>query len=202
MTATTTPPGWEDILDEGETILWQGQPRPGIVTRGWSFADTAMGIFFMVFSTVWIGMALNITSGFRNPPFFIGIFPLFGGIFFCIGFWNAIGHRFWKSYMLTRTYYTVTSKRAFIATNPPFGGRSLKDYPIGKDSELELIDGDPGSVQFALQTRTASFRRSKASFGGARRTYTSKVPVLFHRIDDARKVYRHLRDVQQDARRR
>ena len=28
--AIATPPGWQGILDEGEQILWQGQPARGI----------------------------------------------------------------------------------------------------------------------------------------------------------------------------
>ena len=27
------PPGWEGLLAEGENILWQGRPEPGLTLR-------------------------------------------------------------------------------------------------------------------------------------------------------------------------
>lgn len=169
------PSGWEGLLDEGESILWQGRPTAGLSFHATEPMSAAMGIFFMSFSIFWIGMAANITSGFNGfGGSFPKFFPLFGVPFFLIGFYNAIGHVFWQAYLRSKTHYTLTSKRAFIATDHPTQGKLLKNYPINADTDVILKIGPPDSVWFA----------------GKR--------IGFARIDDGREVLKLMRQIQKD----
>ena len=172
----TVPSGWEGLLDEGETILWQGRPVAGLSFHGSDVMSMAMGVFFMGFSIFWMGMAANITSGFNGfGGGFPKLFPLFGIPFFLIGFYNAIGHVFWKAYLRSKTHYTLSSKRAFIATDHPSSGRLLRDYPIDAQTDIILKVGPPDSIWFA----------------GKR--------IGFARIEDARSVHKLMRQIQKDT---
>lgn len=167
------PDPWQGLLDEGEEILWQGRPDPRVRMDTSQPMMIFMGLFFMLFSVVWMNMASR--AG--------GFFWMFGLIFFGIGFFNSIGVHFWKAYLRAHTHYTLTSKRGFIATDV-LGRRSLKSYPIEKDTEVELTEGDSATVTFARQRKRAK-----------RGHYY--VPVGFEYIKDGREVYRHIRAIQQ-----
>ena len=112
----------------------------------------------------------NITDNFIDL-----IFPLFGLPFFFIGFYNAFGHIPWDSYLRSKTHYTLTSKRAFIATAHPTKGKLLVDHMIDEDTHLALRIGPPDSVFF-----------KNAKYG-------------FKRIEDGRKVHKLMRQIQENS---
>ncbi len=51
------PTGWEAILDEGETVIWQGRPNAGLVFR---VRDVATFLFGLVFAGFALGDTLSI----------------------------------------------------------------------------------------------------------------------------------------------
>jgi hypothetical protein len=170
--------GWDGILDEGERILWQGRPVAGLSFHNTDVMGALMGVFFMVFSLFWISTAAQIGNGFGNSGFggaFPKFFPLFGLPFFAIGFYNAIGHVFWQAYLRSKTHYTLTSKRAFIALDHPTNGKTLKNFPIDANTDVILKIGQPDSVWFA----------------GKR--------IGFARIDDGRAVLKLMHQTQKEA---
>ena len=172
-----TPPGWEGILDAGETILWQGQPD-GRFTFGLRDAFTGVfGFFFAGFALFW--MILAAQAG--------GYFWAFGLIHFSVGVALAVGGPFWRFYRLRRTWYTLTTRRAFIATDTLTGGRSLAAFPITAETVLTLVGENPGSVHFAQAKRRG-------------RNGTRITPVGFERIHEAREVLALMRDIQKKAR--
>lgn len=186
----TPPPGWEDILDPGETLLWQGRPDHGPAFRPQHPMQVVMGVFFVVFSTVWIKMAFWITGGFPDDAGgLVDIFPYFGALFLAVGLYMAGGFVLWDMLRLSRTTYTLTDRRAFIATDLPIQGRRLRSWPLDADTRLSLDDGDPGSVWFAW--KEVSWR----SNGSLHSVKTQQVPVGFERIAEARRVYRMMRDI-------
>lgn len=166
------PSGWEGILDKDEHIFWQGRPVAGLSFQNTDMAGAAMGIFFMGFSIFWMNMAANITGSFDSGA--PKLFPLFGIPFFLIGFYNAIGHVFWKAYLRSKTHYTLSNKRAFIATDHPGKGKLLQDYTIESNTDLILKIGPPDSVWFAGRK------------------------IGFHRIEDGRAVHKMMRQIQKD----
>ena len=169
------PVEWQGILDADEKIVWQSSPVAGVTFKADSGPmGVLMGVFFMGFSLFWMSQAM------RAP----GVFWMFGLIFFAVGFYNAIGCHFWYAFVRSRTFYTLTSKRAFIATNIPIKGRSLKSYPINETTVLEFDGSEPATINFAKEERSGS--------KGSVRTVT----IGFERINDGRKVMGLMRSIQ------
>ena len=175
-----TAPGWEGILDEGERILWQGRPDTRITLRPANIAGMVFGIFFAGFALFWmVGVAR--AGG--------GAFWMFGLLHFSVGLAIIFAPILWDPYKRSRTWYTLTDRRAFIATDLPLQGKKLKSYPIDEDTLLEFTPGEPATVSFAQETRR----------GNNGRRYT--VRIGFERIPDGERVYRLIRDIQRRHRR-
>jgi hypothetical protein len=162
--AAPVPEGWEGILDPGEQILWQGSPaqRPAPAAR--SGRDRIMPFVVIAFALFWTVQAMQ--AG--------GVLWLFGLVFLYIGVRKLRRPPRRTQDGLSGTFYTLTDRRAFIATDIA-GKRDLRSYPIGKDTVVELVDGVPGSVYF---TTDSGFR------------------VGFELVEDARSVYARIRDIQ------
>ncbi|HHB81247.1 MAG TPA: aspartate carbamoyltransferase catalytic subunit [Aliiroseovarius sp.] len=170
--------GWEGILDAGEKILWQGRPDTRIHIKLGNIFTMIFGLSFAGFALFWMVMAAS--AG--------GAFWMFGLIHFTAGLAIILGPIFWTPYKRRRTWYTLTDRRAIIATDLPFKGKQLKSYPIDDATMLDFSPGDPASITFAQERR----RGSKG------RTYT--VDIGFEYIGEGDKVYRLMRDIQQGDR--
>ncbi len=172
----SAPAGWEGILDEDETILWQGRPDTA-VTWKWVHLFTGLfGLAFAGFAVFW--MFLASSAG--------GQFWMFGLIHFFVGLAIGIGPPFASAWRRRHTWYTLTDRRAFIASDLPLRGRRLKSYPVDEDTPLDYQPGDPATVYFAHE-----MRRTK---NGSRRH-----DIGFERIADGEDVYRLMRDIQRRA---
>jgi len=170
------PPGWEGILDDGETILWQGHPDSGLELRPGNLIAFLFGLAFAGFALFWMVMASR--AG--------GVFWMFGLIHFLVGLGLAFGAVFWTALRRRHTWYTLTDKRAFIAVDMPFFGRNLKSFPITATTVLEYNDAKPPSVMFNHEMRRG-------------RNGTYRVAVGFERIADGAEVYGLMRKVQKGA---
>ena len=168
-------PGWDGILDEGETILWQGRPDGAIRFRIGNLFTFLFGLAFAGFALFW--MILASQAG--------GFFWAFGLIHFAVGIGLSFGAILWDAFKRRHTWYTLTDRRAFVATEMPMIGRGLKSYPITADTPIEFQDNAIPSVMFASETKS-----------GKNSTYT--VPIGFDLIHDAREVLALLRSVQKD----
>lgn len=164
---------WQGILEEDETVLWQGRPGPGLNFRPSHALTMLFGLAFAGFALFWM-IAASQAGGF---------FWSFGLIHFAAGIGVALGPILWPAWKRRHSFYTLTNKRAFIAEDLPFYGRRLKGYEIGPDTVLELRDDPLGSVYFAHE-----WRRSR---NGDRRK-----DIGFEKLDNAREVYDKLRAVQ------
>lgn len=177
MSATTKPSGWEGILDEGEAILWQGQPDGRFTFGLRDFMTGLFGFIFAGFALVW--MIVAAAAG--------GFFWAFGLIHFTVGAAIAVGGPIWRAYRLRRTWYTLTDRRAFIATDTLTSGRALAAYPITAETTLTLEGENPASLHFASVMR----RVNKSD---------QLVPIGFERIPEAREVLALMHDIQKKAR--
>lgn len=169
----TAPVGWAGILDDDENILWQGRPDGAVV---WKIAHLFTGVFglaFAGFALFWMVMASQ--AG--------GLLWMFGLIHFSVGLSIGIAPPFASAWARRHTWYTLTNRRAFIASDLPLRGRKLKSYPITDDTVLDYQAGDPATIHFAHE-----MRRSK---NGSRRR-----DIGFERIEDGAEVYALLRTVQ------
>lgn len=169
----TAPAGWEGLLDEGETILWQGRPDAGVTIRPGNVMLLLFGLIFAGFALFWMVMAAQAGGGFW----------MFGLIHFSVGLGIVFAALFWAPFRRRGTWYTLTDRRAFIATDLPLMGKRLKSYPIDADSMLELADGPLATVNFAQE-----LKRGKNGH--------YRVPVGFERIADGKTVYRLMREIQ------
>lgn len=168
---------WAGLLDAGEAILWQGRPDSSVSLQTMNLFSAIFGAFFAGFALFWMAVAMQ--GG--------GSFWMFGLIHFAVGVGVFLSGVFWDAFRRRHSWYTLTDRRAFIATNLPLQGRTLKSYPIRHDTVLELIDGTPASIHFASRTK-----RTKNG--------TREIPVGFERIEEGRKVYTMMRDIQRQAR--
>lgn len=173
ITHPTTGESWDGILMPGETILWQGRPDDTLQFGVKQIGAALFGCAFAGFAAVW--MALAATAG--------GYFWTFGLIHFSVGVAMIFGAFLYAPWRRRHTWYTLTNRRAFIATDMPLAGRKLKSWPIDSDSPLSLTPGDPATVTFAQE-----FRQSKNG--------TSVVPIGFERIPDGGDVYRLITDIR------
>jgi hypothetical protein len=169
----TTDTSWDGILDVRERIIWQGRPDAAISLRLQNYMLAGFGFVFAGFALFWMIVAAG--DG--------GFLWMFGLIHFAVGVGIIFGAIYKSSYVRKRTWYTLTNKRAFIATVLPIRGKRLKSYPVTPETQLDFHDETPASIYFSEDTR-----RKKNG------TYT--VNIGFERIGDGREVYKKLRKIQ------
>lgn len=167
------PPGWEGILEPGERVLWQGQPTQGLRfdTRT---SHTIMGLVVTAFAIGWTIVAARATWDQGLPS---AALPLFGLYFIYQGLGKAGGFALWRAYVHSRTWYTLTDRRAFIATHV-LGQRRLNDWRVAEFGEIVHDYGPPPCVWFAEAPRGKNRR------------------IGFRDIDEAYTVMSLLRDLQ------
>lgn len=176
-TAQTVPAGWDGILDPGETILWQGRPDGKVIILAKNIVTLLFGLFFGGFALFWVVMAGAMGGG---------MFALFGVPHFLVGAGIVWGAIYWGPYKQRRTWYTLTDRRALIATELPIRGRRLKSWPINPDTPIDFQPGPPASVFFASEMK----RGEHSSY---------QVPIGFERIEDGDTVYRLIRSIQTET---
>ncbi|WP_323040370.1 aspartate carbamoyltransferase catalytic subunit [Gemmobacter sp.] len=174
---TDRPNSWAGILDPDEHILWQGQPDTRFKLYWYDLVAAVFGLFFAGFAVVWMVMA----------SFGGGYFWMFGLIHFAVGIGIMAGRPVGSWWMRRHSFYSLSNKRAFIASDYPFKGRVLRYWEIRHDSPVEFIDGDPQVVNFATEIRDGAKGR------------TTTRPVGFEGIHDGRKVIGLMRAIQRGA---
>ncbi|WP_116132482.1 aspartate carbamoyltransferase catalytic subunit [Tropicimonas sp. IMCC34043] len=176
---STTPNGWQDILEPGETVLWQGRPDGRIAWSRFEPRRVLFGTLFTGFAIFWVTTAAMAGAG---DGAMAVILPLFGLPFVVIGFRLAGGDELWRAVLRRHSWYTLTDRRAFIATKM-FGRRGLQSWPVTPATILDLEDGPRATIWFAE-------RRPRPGHGkGDRR-------VGFVGIEDGAAVLHLMRQVQ------
>lgn len=169
----TADASWAGLLQPDEHIVWQGAPDHSWHIGFGGMAMAAFGIFFAGFAVFWMTMASQ--AG--------GAFWMFGLIHFAAGIGIIFGGLVYPTYRRRHTFYSLTNKNAFIATDMPIVGRKLKSYPITASTPLDFTPGPLATIHFATETR-----RTKNG--------SKQVPIGFERIPDGAAVYTTIRDLQ------
>lgn len=167
---------WKNHLHGGEDIIWQGGPDARFDLGVKDLIPIVFSIFFTSYAAKFI---LNAASS-------GGLNWMLGLLLFILGltiFANAIYGRVFRR---KHTWYTLTTQRAFIGTDMPFGNRSLKSFPITATTPIDFVDGALPSVMFASET----IRRNDSSH---------EKQIGFERLTDAPEVLAHIRNIQQGA---
>ncbi len=176
---------WEDYFQPGETLLWEGTPKPGVHGH---VKIIGMALFGMPFLVIGAGVCiagLTMLLGAQawqdvGLGLFLTLFslPFMGvGAFLVFGQWIAAAqaHR--------RVRYAVSTRCAYIAQ--AWWTQKIESYPILKSTALGLEKGRRAdTVWFHLRTE-------KDSDGD--RTTTR---IEFENIADGDRVYHLLRSIQ------
>lgn len=170
----SAPQGWEGILDRDEQILWQGRPDQDFHMAAGQIFAAIFGLFFAGFALFWMVMA----SRGGGPMWMFGLIHFSVGVYMV--WWSIYG----ATYSRRNTWYTLTDKRAFIATDFLTKGRELNSYPITADMRFRFHEGELSTIHFAQERRKGSKGRS----------YT--VDVGFERIDEGEKVLKLMHKIQ------
>ena len=163
---------WDEILEPGEEILWQGRPDTRLFFPPERKGTLVAGVLIMAFG------AAPLISGLRARP--IAEWPpgmplIFGSVFLSIvavGLALVVGQPFLIRRRRRRTWYTLTNRRGFIATDGAIFGKRLKSYPVVSDAPVTVTKGQPATVWFARDQYDSDGR-------------TRFEPVGFERIADA-----------------
>jgi hypothetical protein len=177
----------QSVLSSGETILWSGQPRQGLLLRA---SDT----FLIPFSLLWGGFAIFWEYGayMSGAPFF---FLLFGVPFVLIGIYLIIGRFFIDSAMRKKTVYGVTNERVVILTE--LFSRKTKSLNLDTLSEITFTsksDG-AGSISFGRQQPMVSWMEGSTWPGMSQNQSPN-----FDLIENVKPVFDLIRDAQKRSR--
>lgn len=171
---------WAEYLEEGETLLWQEQPVPGYELSFGSVLMMLVGLPFVLaglYILVFLGRAIfsDIFAG--------GIVWMFGLTFVALGLHAMASPTILQLFRQRRTWYSLTNKRALIATSMPLTKKRLKSYPITIDSQINLEDGPLQTIYFATEITHHHGRKSSYRIG-------------FERIVSGPEVYKLLNELR------
>ena len=183
---------FQDELQQGERILWSGQPETSAIFTSADFYLVPFSILWGGFAIFWEAMVINTigkTTCGRNAG--VGG-ALFGIPFVFMGLYFIFGRFIWKNYKKRRTYYAVTDKRVIVLT-----------MLMNKNIQADFIDRIPtinlstrpdgiGTITFGNTPGVSGmYGNTGMDFFGS--FYGQGAPV-FYDIKDAEQVYRMVRE--------
>jgi len=178
-----------DTLEPGETLLWSGFPRQGMMLR-------PEDAFLIPFSVLWGGFAIfweaTAIFGERDVPDRFNLwdkfFVLWGIPFVLAGLYLIFGRFIADSARRARTIYAVTNHRAILLTN--FFGHNVRSISLSGLNEIALSKKPNGRGTITLGAANYVY--------GARgwpSTIRNTAPV-FENIARAVDVLKIIRDAQ------
>jgi hypothetical protein len=172
-------------LRPGETVLWSGKPKSGLVFRG-------LDIFLIPFSFLWCGFALFwefMALYSEDVPFF---FALFGIPFVLIGLNMAFFRFITDANRRKNTIYGITEHRILIISGAStFKVNSLEIKAISHLSFKQKKD-KTGSINFS--TNNLNLNMQNFSFPG------SEMSPSLELISDVKNIYNIILDLQRQNR--
>lgn len=175
----------ETQLSPGETLLWSGPPRRGLLLRS---AD----LYIIPFSLLWCGFAIFWNAGVwsSNAPVF---FRLWGLPFLIVGIYVVIGRFFVDAWQRAKTYYGVTNERVIITSG--LFSSNIKSLNLATLSDVSLSE--------------KSDRSGTITFGPIGSGWTANFPFAVNKdapvypildsIPEAKSVYEIIRNAQRAA---
>jgi hypothetical protein len=174
------------LLEPGETLLWQGYPRRGLMLRP---QDATL----IPFSLIWGGFAIfwewSVISSARAPVFF----ELWGIPFVCVGLYLIGGRFIWDAMSRAQTIYAVTNQRVVIISG--VGRRNMRSLELQTLAETNLTETSDGrgTITFGPVNPYSAFGRSWPGTGRV-------ASPAFESIMRARDVLKIIRDATSGAR--
>jgi len=185
--------GWEDPtevirqeLDPGESLLWAGRPRQGIVLRSSDMVIVPLGIIWCIFLLWWL---LDLVRS--GLPWFLYA----GSIPAIVAALYAVFGRFWVDARLrAATCYGVTNERIMIVTGPfSKNVTSIRLEALGDVNLDEEPDGS-GSIVFGPANPYSSWYQGMPWYRSATMSSARHhLPPAFEMLPDVRQVYTLIR---------
>lgn len=196
-------------LDAGESLLWSGQPRKGIVFRG-------SDVFMIPFSIMWGGFAILFAAGVLSPARDDGGGPVFVGVLFAIpfvlvGLYMMFGRFIVDAIQRGHTCYGVTDHRVIIVTGlvdrqgapdvalvtllvATLSPRKVKSLDLRTMSDVSMMErsGGSGTITFGPQNpyqHLAGMGWPGMGYGFA--------TASFELVEQVKSIYSLIRDAQQ-----
>jgi hypothetical protein len=124
-------------LDSGESLIWFGVPRQGLVLR-------AADAFMIPFSLMWGGFAIFWEAGvLRMDRSDIGFMSIWGIPFVLMGLYMSVGRFSVDARMRAKTYYGLTNRRAIIISG--LFSRTVNSLPLRTMTDISLQEGSDRS---------------------------------------------------------
>lgn len=166
----------------GETLLWSGQPKKGIVFR-------TIDIFLIPFSLLWAGGVIGgFTAALSSdaPP----VIALFAIPFVLAGLFMVFGRFLIDAKMRAKTFYGLTDDRIIIKSG--LFTTKIKSLNIRSLSDIEYDEKNDGSG-----TITVGPKNPMMMFGNGMRILpgANATPSL-EMIQNVRKVYNQIIEIQ------
>jgi len=177
-------------LFAGETLLWSGSPRPGILLRSRDWFMIPFGTFFL-----FMGLSLPIsimsfpTSPPDNsspPPLFFVIFTL---PFVVIGTWFSFGHLLWERAIRAKSRYALTDQHVIIVQDRRH--KTVKSIPLKDIADIGLTVGRDG-----VGTITFNESANPVLPFMYNMMWAPQSSPAFELIDGAAEVYRRIGDAR------
>jgi hypothetical protein len=171
------------VLDSGESLLWRGSPKQGLVLRS---SDALM----IPFSLLWGGFAIFWEWGVLNsgaPTFF----ALWGIPFVLVGLYMIIGRFFVDAKIRAGTAYFLTERRVVIVSG--LFSRKIQSLPLRTLSELSVSERPDrtGTILFGRPGAYGAFT-SGMPWPGMERYSTPS----FELIPEAKRVHDRILEAQ------
>lgn len=171
-------------LDAGETLLWWGSPKPGILFK-------STDIFITLFGVVWMSIVGFVLLSFLHSDvlFPVLLVPL---VMFLIGFYIFVGRYFFEAKERESLCYGLTNKRVLIVSR--LIRKAVKSLSLKTLTDMTLKENrdGTGTIIFCPAQFVAFALRLRVSWPGA----TNQFSPSFDRISQARSVYDKIRSAQ------
>lgn len=192
---TTPPEGWEGILAPGETILWQARPSGAVMWSDLFGFQSMFGLLFAGFAWGWLQAVRWMSAGMNGGTEGLILFEAVGALFIAVGAYMVIGRIFVEAWQRRRTWYTLTNRAAYLATEV-FGRKSLKRIDLRDMNALALVDTAPGTVWLREELHTHTSHSRSRNGIPRRRTRTTRQHFGFLYIPGARAVWQQIADLR------
>lgn len=175
-------------LDQGERVLWQGQPSQGFRLHPADAFAIPFSLFWLLIVTSIFLIALTEDQGVADPIFWV-VFP----IFFLFGVYFAVGRFIVDIRTRARTYYVLTNKRALVDTG--LYRRVRRVVNLSAVPEISLRSGrrDRGTIMFG--NPSPFYAMLPPSWPGS----GQMLPPAFDIVEDAQAVYDLALAAQRDS---
>lgn len=168
-------------LQPGESLLWTGQPKSGLVFRGTDALMIPFSLLWLGFVVFWMIMAARGSA----------MFALFAIPFLLVGLYALIGRFIVDARVRSHTTYGITENRIIIKSG--VFSKTIKSLNLKTISDIELSERSDRSGTITIGPKTPSV------YWGSSMEWWPGLPQTpqLQLIPDARKVYSQIIELQQ-----